>query len=107
MEEKGYWLCENGHEEPIGTAFAGIELELSRDCSTCHKPMKMIRRDSMTGQERYESDKERKEAERVSAEKRAMAAQEAKNATTGEQTATTLRNMATNSRAFADKIRSI
>src|ERR1700720_4573039 len=46
--EAGYWECENGHEEPISTAFAGIELEISRNCSTCHKPMKFIRRDLMT-----------------------------------------------------------
>jgi hypothetical protein len=57
----GYWECENGHEEPIGTAFSGVELEIARTCSTCRQPMKLARRDLMTGQEKYESDKERKE----------------------------------------------
>jgi hypothetical protein len=38
MEEKGYRLCENGHEEPMSTAFAGIELEIPRTRSKCQKP---------------------------------------------------------------------
>jgi hypothetical protein len=61
----GYWECENGHEEPTSTAFAGIELEISRDCSGCRKPMRLISQATMTGQERYESDKERNEAQTI------------------------------------------
>ena len=61
----GFWQCENGDEEPISTAFAGIELEISRTCSSCKKPMKMIRTDLLTGQEKYENEKERREVEKM------------------------------------------
>jgi hypothetical protein len=63
----GYWECENGHEktdaflpEVTGTAEA-------RTCLDCKAPAKYVRRDQMTGQEQYESDKERKEAEQIAA----------------------------------------
>jgi hypothetical protein len=107
MEEKGFWLCENDHEEPISTAFAGIELEISRDCSTCHKPMKLVRRDLMSGQEKYESDKERGEAEKIVASKREQAKGETENAEGSDQTAKFFRDQAAKARSTAEKIRSL
>src|ERR1035441_3142051 len=59
LEEKGYWLCENGHENGDAILPEGAE---QRACPVCRKPAKYIRKDLMTGQEKYESEKERKEA---------------------------------------------
>jgi hypothetical protein len=70
----GFWQCDNGHEEKISTAFAGIELEIARNCSRCHKPMKMVRTDLLTGQEQYENEKERREVEKMAEASRQEAA---------------------------------
>src|ERR1035438_4605157 len=54
MEEKGFWLCDNGQEfeeKPFG------------GCTKCEPigdkvvPVKFIKRSEMTGQEKYKSDK--------------------------------------------------
>jgi hypothetical protein len=103
----GYWECENGHEEPQSTAFAEIELEIARQCSTCHKPMKMVRRDLMTGQEKYESDREKAEAQKIATNKRAQAKAEEENAAGSEQTAKYFQDQAKNNRTIAERIRSL
>lgn len=103
----GYWECENGHEEPESTAFAGVELEISRSCSTCKEPMKIVRRDLMTGQEKYESDKERKEAEQIAASKRAQAKAEEENVAGSEQTAKYFTDQAKNNRTIAKKVKAL
>jgi len=107
METIGFWQCENGHEEHLSTAFAGVELEISRTCSTCEQPMKHTRRDLMTGQEQYESDKERKAAEDVADNKRAQAKAEEENADGSDKTAKYFRDLAKNNRHLADKIRKL
>jgi hypothetical protein len=107
MEGKGFWLCEDGHEEPLSTAFEGIELELSRNCSSCQKPMKHIRRDLMTGQEKYESDKDRNDVEKMIKEKRQLAEAEKDNVKGSEDASKYFRNLATHGRQTADKIRAL
>lgn len=103
----GYWECENGHEEPPSTAFAGIELEISRKCSTCHSPMRLITCAAMTGQEKTQSDRERNEAQTIAANKRAQAKAEEPNVEGIEQTANFLKAQSANSRTVAQKIRSL
>src|ERR1017187_7911737 len=72
LEEKGYWLCEDGDEKESN----GDELAESQRCDVCAKyPMKFIRRDLMTGQEKYESEKERKEAVQMAEANRASIAE--------------------------------
>lgn len=105
LEDKGYWLCENGHELP-GDALTPADGTLPA-CNQCGKPLTIIKRELMSGQEKYESDKERKEAEKMVAEKRGLAQQQEARAAEAEQTATTLEGMAANSRTFAQKIREI
>jgi hypothetical protein len=76
MEENGFWMCENGHENAdadIETLDAHTpsyavpkpdEIQVTpRVCKDCGAPAKLIKRDTMTGQEKYESDKQRKEVE--------------------------------------------
>lgn len=107
QEEKGYWLCENGHEnnEPGHTVFDKIEISINPICATCGKPATLIKRDQMTGQEKYESDKERKEAEDIVAQKRTQIAAEKENADKSKQTAEYFRNLAAQNRGVAEKIR--
>jgi hypothetical protein len=71
MEEQGYWLCEDEHEK--GGALAPGPDGESRQCIECGKPAGYIKRDQMSGQEKYESDKERKEAEDIAKSKREIA----------------------------------
>jgi hypothetical protein len=49
------------------------------------KPAKFIKRDQMTGQEKYDSDKERKEAEDIAKSKREQAKAEEENAVNGRE----------------------
>lgn len=105
MEEKGFWLCENGHEqedaEPDGLA------KLSIDCDKCDAQSKYIKRSEMSGQEKYESDKERGETEKIVQSKRDQAKDETKNMDGSEAAAKYFRNQAANSRATADKVRAL
>jgi hypothetical protein len=132
MEEKGYWLCENGHEIQLSCHCAGNSGEAivhtaacplpddatkdgqpianavtSLRCDDCGKPMKYIRRDQMTGQEKYESDKERKEAEQIAADKRAQADKLEANAKDFEGAAQNFMRQAAQSREFADLLRDL
>src|SRR5580693_1138189 len=87
MEEKGYWECENGHElsaecdciqprgiaivHTVNCAFNDFDSE-SGPCPKCGAPAKFIKRDLMSGQEKYESDKGRKESEALLANLRSQ-----------------------------------
>jgi hypothetical protein len=116
MEEKGFWLCEDGHEDDCSCALPpSIPIVHTFDCHLksvngerqCQdgKPMKYIRRDQMAGQEKYESDKDRGEAEKVVQSKREQAKAEEENAANSEETAKYFRDLAANNRTIADKVR--
>jgi hypothetical protein len=105
MEEKGFWLCDDGHEKP--DAFIPETEGEGRTCLDCHKPTKLIKRDQMTGQEQYESDKGRKEVETMIAEKRKLAEQHDTDAKGGDDTAKHFRGQAASSREVADRLRKL
>jgi len=108
MEEKGYWACENGHETPWNEIDGdGSEPMACPHDATCRLPAKLIKRDQMTGQEKYESDKERAQAESVLKQKREQAKAEEENAANGEKTAKYFRGLAENSRTIAERIRNL
>jgi multidrug resistance efflux pump len=110
LQEKGYWLCEDGHEAKA-SVFRFIDgPEDERDFCThpnCMKLTKHIRRDLMSGQEIYESDKEQKEAQKMAESYRARAHEEIKEAEGSEATAKMYRGQAASSRATADKIKTL
>lgn len=106
--ENGFWECENGHEiiTSCGCALPGHAAVVHiSDCifndfnaescprPGCKKPMKLIKRDQMSGHEQYESDKQRGEAEKI--------------AEGGEQAAKHFTRQAAASRATADRIRNL
>jgi hypothetical protein len=102
LEEKGYWLCENGHER----GFVDQPSEGAPTfCRVCQSPAKLIKRALMTGQEKYESDKERGQAEDIAKQKRDQAKAEEENAANGEKTAQYFRGLAENNRSVAEKVR--
>jgi hypothetical protein len=110
--DRGFWECENGHEmdtQPktgiLAEKFNGIDV--TGPTCACGAPAKYIKRDQMTGQEKYESDKERKEAEKIAADKRAQAASEETNLTESERTAKYFRGLAANARTIAERIRDL
>jgi len=105
LEEKGFWMCENGHE--VGNDARMHNSEPLPGCPTCHKPAKLIKRDQMTGQEKYESDKDRGEAEKIAQSNRDKAKQLENEAGEGEKTAKYFRDLAANNRKVADRIRNL
>jgi hypothetical protein len=105
MEEKGYWLCDNGHEH--NTSALSTEIGKEHICLDCRETTKLIKRDQMTGQEKYESDKERAQAEDIAKQKRDQAKAEEENAANGEKTAKYFRGLAENSRTIAERIRNL
>src|ERR1039458_923880 len=106
MEEKGFWLCGKCGAENID-APAVPQAEGSVIHCDCGEPMKLIKRDQMTGQEKYESDKERKEAEDIAKSKREQAKAEEENAVNGEKTAKYFKGLAENNRTIANRIRQL
>jgi hypothetical protein len=106
MEEKGYWLCENGHEHPDNRADS-VWPASGVLCGQCdyRVPMKFIKRDQMTGQEKYESDKERGEAEKIAKEKRQQAEAQEQSAQESDKAAKYFRSLAANNRSVAEKVR--
>jgi hypothetical protein len=125
MEEKGFWLCENGHEDtgcscsnPMlatpGTIFPAIVhtagCRFGDDpvkCAECGKSMKPIKRSEMTGQEQYESDKDRKDAEKLLAARRQEITEKETDAGQQEATAKYFRTQAESGRKLADSLREI
>ena len=114
MEEKGFWLCEDGQEVPKCSLALCDEHEAARcnecktgkkACPVCDKPMKLIKRSEMTGQEKYESDQQRKEAEKIVESKREYAKQQEEQAKGGEDTARHFRREAARSHELADRLR--
>lgn len=103
MEERGYWLCERGHEHD--TSALSTEIGKEHICLDCREPAKFIKRDQLTGQEKYESDKERKDAEDMAKQKRDQAKAEEENAAQNEKTAAYFRSLAENNRRVAEKVR--
>jgi hypothetical protein len=100
----GFWECENGHERGFvdqpsegGPTF----------CKVCQSPVRLVSMATMSGQEKYKSDKERKEAEQIAANKRATAKAEEENAEGSEKTAKYFQDQARNNRAVAAKVRSL
>jgi transcription initiation factor IIE alpha subunit len=100
LEEKGYWLCRNGHEptEPLNTGTLPDVV-----CPVCEGKLQFIKRSEMSGQEKYESDKERNEAQRIADEKRAQAKTQEDSAVESERAAKYFRNLAQSNRNVADE----
>ena len=105
LEERGFMLCDNGHENAGAVVHKdGVDMNA---CFECGSPTKLIKRDLMTGQEKYESDRERKDAEDLSKAKREQAKAEEDNAAQSEKAAKYLQALATNTRNTAEKIRKL
>lgn len=104
MEENGYWLCENGHENQINEKEEQRYYGQGIHCN-CGAPTKFIKRSEMSGQEKYESDKERKETQKMADSYRAQAQEEIKEAEGSEMTAKNFRGQAASFRLTADKLR--
>jgi hypothetical protein len=113
---KGFWLCEDGHERADQCSCArtgdvaivhsgGCQLNPKNGfvyCTTDGKPMKLVRTDLMTGQEKYESEKERKEAEKMADANRQAVKQHEEAIKGSEDTATVFRKQAQQAREFAE-----
>jgi ssDNA-binding Zn-finger/Zn-ribbon topoisomerase 1 len=56
MEEKGFWMCENGHESEKAQP---SETSTDNLCPECGAKVQLVKRSEMSGQEKYESDKDR------------------------------------------------
>jgi hypothetical protein len=72
----GYWECANGHEN---TGAQRMACETGGDVAAsieCKAPVKFIKLDQLTGQEKCESGKECKEAETIADNKGATAKSE-------------------------------
>lgn len=106
---KGYWECENGHEkdDALLSTSTAINPGASRFCLQCRATAKLVSLATMTGQEKYESDKERTEAQTISATKRAQAKAEEENVKGSEQTAKFFKDQAANNRSISQKIRTL
>jgi len=120
MEEKGFWLCDNGHDKPKCTLALCDEHEgsMCKECKTgavgdvpnceqCGKPMKSIKRSEMTGQEKYESDKDRKDAEKLLAGRRQEITDKETEAGQQDATAKYFRQQSESSRRLADSLRKL
>jgi len=129
MEEEGFWVCENGHEDSStkppfreceecrskpGSPILCSDCLKRRDevaqtapfrCHNCGKPGEFIKRDQMSGQEKYESDKERGEAQKMADQKRAQAKAADEDAANSEKTARYFRDLAESNRTVADRVR--
>ena len=73
----------------------------------CGGEGKLIKRDEMSGQEKYESDKDRKDAEGIAKSKREQAKAEQENVEGSKKSAVYFQGLAKNGRALADKIRAV
>lgn len=105
MEEKGFWACEDGHESDEADMKAldshTPSYAVPRVCKACGKPAKFIKRDeTMSGKEKYESDKEREEAVKILESKR----EEIK---TAQKAVDYFTKMAAQERDFAGRLRKL
>jgi hypothetical protein len=113
-QEKGYWLCENGHEfDASGYGGDLVKPEIAaaitngKECETCGKPAKFIKKSEMTGQDLYESEKERKEAVQMADGLRAQAAQQEEMIKTHQEHEKAFRQQAQKTREFAELLRKL
>ena len=104
MEEKGFWECEDGHEN--AECVPPKEGEYTA-CIECNKPAKLVKRETMSGQEKYEADKDRKEAERLLAARRAEIGSQEEQLQQQVATGKYFRGQAQSSRTLADNIRKV
>jgi len=104
MEEKGFWLCEDGHECADPGKSEGTEESI---CPVCAKPAKFVSRATMTGQDKYESDKDRGDAEKLVAAKRQQIAETEKKLEEQVATGKYFRGQAASSRNLADSLRNL
>jgi hypothetical protein len=110
-QDRGFWLCENGHEvqgpseAEIETAKNAEVLSAPGQCHECSKYMKFIKTELMTGQERYEAKKEKEDAEKIAASKRKNADEAEEDAKNKDATEKHFRRMAAASRETADRLR--
>lgn len=106
MEENGFWMCEAGHESPLEYEEGSTIDTLTQTCE-CGAPAKLIKRETMTGQEKYESDKQRKEVETILANKRAEITAQESEIENQENTAKVFMKQANRGREFADLLRKL
>jgi hypothetical protein len=107
MEEKGFFTCENGHEQADAPSFfEGKEITAPK-CDACGKPLTLIKRATMSGQEKYESDKDRKESEDMLADLRTQIEAHEKQAGVHEAAADYFMTRAKQARAEADEVRRV
>jgi hypothetical protein len=109
----GYWECEGGHEWASMPKVRPTKDRPANLCvvrvngNECGGEVKLIKREQMTGQEKYESDKERGEAEKIAKSKREQAKAEEGNLADCEKTAKYFKGLADNNRKVAEKIKSL
>jgi hypothetical protein len=120
MKEKGFWLCEDGHEKPkcmLSLCDEHEEMQCKDckaesagnpvTCDACDKPMRLIKRDLMTGQEKYDSDKGRKDAEKMLAARRQEITDKETEAGQQEATAKYFRQQSVSARTLAESLRNL
>jgi hypothetical protein len=121
MEEKGFWLCENGHEfvKACSCAQEGVIPIVHSEmcwlvdkagkvlCRDCNAEAKFVKRSEMTGQEKYESDKGRKEAEDLLTARREEITGKETEADQQDAAAKYFRQQSQSSRKLADSLRKL
>jgi hypothetical protein len=103
--DQGFWECENGHESDASSGNTAVDSTGQVPLCACNAPKKFIKRDQMTGQEKYESDKERGEAQKMADQKRAQAKAAEEDAANSEKTAKYFRDLAQSNRSVAERVR--
>ena len=103
----GHWECENGHETDASSGNTAVDSSGQVPLCACSAPKKFISLATMTGQEKYESDREKAEAQKIATNKRAQAKAEEENAAGSEQTAKYFQDQAKNNRTIAEKIKQL
>jgi len=109
----GYWECENGHESENMPNVRPAQDRPANLCvvkvngKECGGEVNLVSQATMTGQDKYESDKERKEAEAMAENKRAQAKAEEENVKGSEQTAKYFQDQARNNRSISQKVRTL
>jgi hypothetical protein len=106
MEEKGYWECENGHES-AAQFNEGARVDPLTDKCDCGAQAKFIKRETMSGQEKYDSDKDRKEAEKMLEARRAEIASQEKELENQVATVKYFRGQSESSRKLAENLRKV
>jgi hypothetical protein len=90
-----------------GSAHGNEQEKPSVPCDKCDKGAMYVRRDQMTGQEQYESDKERKEAQQMADANRQAVKRHEEAIKGSEDTATMFRKQAQQAQEFAELLRKL